>query len=170
MIKRLIQIIEYSTTGVGVCAAWLILPLILATGFEVFSRYVLGAPTVWAFDVGYMLTGSHFLLGGALTLRDKAHIRIDVLYSKFSPRWQAVVDTLAFALIALPVTCLMSIALWEYAYDAYLSRELSGESAWNPIIWPFRMVFFSGFAFLALQCFVEVLRASHTAITGEVQD
>ena len=159
MLKRFVQFIEYATTGVGVVAAWLVLPLIAATGYEVFSRYALGAPTIWAYDVGYMLTGSHFLLGGALTLKCNAHIRIDVLYSKFSPKKQALVDALAFAIIAIPFSYLLSVALWNYAIEAYQTKELSGESAWNPVVWPFRMVFFAGFAILTLQSVAEVLKA-----------
>ena len=126
-------------------AAWLVVPLILATGYEVFSRYALGAPTIWAFDVGYMLTGSHFLIGGALTLREQGHIRIDVLYTKFPRRVRALVDAATFAIIAVPFGYLLSVALWQYALEAYQSGELTGESAWNPVVWPFRAVFFVGF-------------------------
>jgi TRAP-type mannitol/chloroaromatic compound transport system permease small subunit len=49
--------------------------------------------------------------------------------------------------------------LWEYALDAYLSGELSGQSAWNPAIWPFRMVFFSGFLLLSIQGTLSLLKA-----------
>ena len=169
MIKRLIQFLEFFTGGAGVGAAWLILPLIIATGYEVFSRYALGAPTIWAYDVGYMLTGSHFLLGGALTLRDKAHIRIDVLYSRFSARWQALIDALAFSVIAVPTCYLLSVALWNYAYEAYQTNELSGESAWNPVIWPFRTVFFAGFVFLGMQCLAEILKSCLVVYRGELE-
>ena len=42
---------------------------------------------------------------------------------------------------------------------AFLSGETSGESAWNPVIWPFRLVFFLGFLALALQGTAELIRA-----------
>ena len=53
----------------GSFGACLIVPLVLATCWEVFARYMFGAPTIWAYEIGYMLTGSHFLLGMAFTLR-----------------------------------------------------------------------------------------------------
>ena len=42
----------------GVVIAWIVFPLILATCFEVFSRYALNAPTIWAFELGYMAMGT----------------------------------------------------------------------------------------------------------------
>ena len=50
-------------------ASFAIVPLVLATCYEVLARYLFGAPTIWAYEIGYTLTGSHFLLGMAYTLR-----------------------------------------------------------------------------------------------------
>ena len=63
-----VRTIERITGSVGIMASLLIVPLVLATCYEVMSRYVFGAPTVWAYEIGYTLTGSHFLLGMALRL------------------------------------------------------------------------------------------------------
>ena len=48
--------------------------------------------------------------------------------------------------------------LYEYAIEAYVTNEVSGESAWNPIIWPFRVVWLIGFISLSLQAISEVLK------------
>ncbi len=70
----------------GVIAAWLIVPLIGAMCYEVIARYVFGAPTIWAYELTYLLTGAGWLLGMAYTLSRGAHIRIDVVYLNLSPR------------------------------------------------------------------------------------
>ncbi|MCK5363858.1 MAG: TRAP transporter small permease subunit [Gammaproteobacteria bacterium] len=157
--NRLIVFLERIVGTSGVVAAWLVVPLIIASCYEVFSRYVLNAPTIWAFELAYMAMGAHFLIGAAYTLREKGHIRIDVLYSHFSPRAQAWVDVFGFTCFMLPASWWISWGLWEYALDAYLSGELSGQSAWNPAIWPFRMVFFSGFLLLSIQGTLSLLKA-----------
>ena len=59
----------------------------------------------------------------------------------------------------LPVAWWVTWGLWNYAQGAFLSGETSGESAWNPIIWPFRLVFFLGFFALALQGTAELIKA-----------
>lgn len=151
--------IERITGRAGLAAAWLVMLLALATCYEVFSRYLLNAPTLWAYEVGYMATGSNFILGMAYTLRERGHIRIDVLYSRFSARTQAVVDVVGLVFFLLPTAFWLSLKLWTYAYESYLIGETTGESAWNPVVWPFRAVFFVGFALLCAQGVVELRKA-----------
>jgi TRAP-type mannitol/chloroaromatic compound transport system permease small subunit len=155
---QLVRLIERLTADIGVIAAWVVAPLIVATVYEVFSRYVLNAPTLWAYEIGYMAMGTNFLLGTALTLRDGGHIRIDVLYSHFAPKTKAVIDLLGLLILLLPISAWLTLHLWGYAYQAYLSGETTGASAWNPVVWPFRMVFFAGFAMLTLQALAEVIK------------
>jgi TRAP-type mannitol/chloroaromatic compound transport system permease small subunit len=151
--------IERMTGGIGLIAALVVAPLVLATVYEVFSRYLFNAPTIWAYELAYMAMGTNFLLGAAFTLRERGHIRIDVAYSHFSPRVKALIDSLGYLLFFLPVAWWLSWGLWNYAYGALLSGETSGESAWNPVIWPFRLVFFLGFLMLALQGTAELIKA-----------
>ena len=80
-------------------------------------------------------------------------------YSHFSPRVQALIDVIGYVFLFLPVAWWLTWGLWKYGYNAYLSGETSGESAWNPIIWPFRLVFFLGFLLLALQGTAELIKA-----------
>jgi len=155
----LVRMIERMTGGIGLIAALVVAPLVLATVYEVFSRYLFNAPTIWAYELAYMAMGTNFLLGAAFTLRERGHIRIDVAYSRFSPRLKALIDSLGYLLFFLPVAWWLSWGLWNYAYGALLSGETSGESAWNPVIWPFRLVFFLGFLMLALQGTAELIKA-----------
>ena len=160
----LLRIADRFSGSIGLLAAWIVLPLIVATIYEVFSRYLFNAPTIWAYEIGYMMTGANFLLGSAFALREKAHIRIDVLYSRFSPRLQALVDTLGYTFLFLPLSFWLSYRLANYALGAFNSGQLSGESAWNPVIWPFRVVFFVGFLVLSIQAVAELIRAVRTLL------
>lgn len=157
--KTLLRIFDKLSGNFGILAGWIILPLIFATVYEVFSRYVLDSPTIWAYEIGYMATGANFLLGTAFALRERAHIRIDVFYSHFRERTKALIDVLGYLFLFLPVGIWLSYRLGFYALDAFQSGEGSGESAWNPVIWPFRLIFFTGFAVLSLQALVECIRA-----------
>jgi len=163
--------VDRLSVGFGMLAAVIVAPLILATVYEVFSRYLFNAPTIWAYELGYMAMGTNFLLGAAYTLRERGHIRIDVLYAHFTPKVRALVDIAGYLLLFLPLAWWLSWGLWKYAYFALLSGETSGESAWNPIIWPFRMVFFMGFLLLALQGTAELIKATRIlAGRGDEED
>jgi TRAP-type mannitol/chloroaromatic compound transport system permease small subunit len=157
-----LRIIDRISGSFGILAAWIVLPLIIATVYEVLSRYLFNAPTIWAYEIGYMAMGANFLLGAAFTLREGAHIRIDLFYTRLRPRTRALIDVLGFLFLFLPIGFWLSSRLGEYALDAFQSGEHSGESAWNPVIWPFRTVFFIGFAVLTLQAVAECIRALQT--------
>lgn len=154
----LMKSIERITGGVGIAAAMAMVPLVLATCYEVFARYVMEAPTIWAYEVGYMLTGSHFLLGMAYTLREGAHIRIDVFSGKFSARTRAVIDLVGYT-VMLPLLVWLSYQMYHYLVEGYTSGETSGQSALNLPVWPFRVVFLVAFVLFALQVFAEVLKS-----------
>jgi TRAP-type mannitol/chloroaromatic compound transport system permease small subunit len=155
----IIRFIETITRSVGYTAALVVVPLALGVSYEVFARYFFGAPTIWAFELGYTLMGVHFLLGGALTLQRGAHVRIDLVYARLSPRMKALADLVLYITLLIPCLLLLSDRLIEYAVDAYYSGERSGNSAWNPVIWPFRAIIAVSFVLLLLQVVAECLKA-----------
>lgn len=154
----LIRNIERLTGSIGILASLALVPLVAATCWEVFSRYVMGQPTIWAYEIGYILTGSHFLLGMAYTLRSNDHIRIDVFSGHFSARTRAVIDLLGYA-VTLPLMSWLSYALFVYMAEGYARNERSGQSALNLPVWPFRVVFLVAFTLLALQILAEVVKS-----------
>ncbi|MDA9949424.1 TRAP transporter small permease subunit [Paracoccaceae bacterium] len=156
--QALIDTIERITRLFGMIAAWLIVPLAGSMMWEVISRYVFSRPTIWAYEIAYMQMGALFVLGIALTTQAKAHVRVDLLYDIFSPRWKAVVDLVGFLLLAVMILWLC-YGLWGYFEDGWISGERSGESIWNPVVWPARLSFFVGFILFALQILAEVLKS-----------
>ncbi len=76
--------------------------LTLGVSYEVFVRYVLRAPTTWAFDFSYITYGAMFLMAGAYTLVRNQHVRADVLYRFWRPRTQAMMDLVLYILFFLP--------------------------------------------------------------------
>jgi len=164
-VDAFIRNIERITTSVGIMASFAIVPLVLATCYEVLARYVFNAPTIWAYEIGYTLTGSHFLLGMAYTLAVGAHIRIDIFSGNFAPRTRALIDLAAYA-VMLPLLIWLSYALFQHLATGYLRSERSGQSAMNLPVWPFRVVFLVAFTLLALQVLAEIVKTVRTLRTG----
>ena len=161
----LIRHIERVTGSVGILASLALVPLVLATCYEVFARYAMGAPTVWAYEIGYMLTGSHFLLAMAFTLQAGEHIRIDIFSGKFSAHTRAIIDLLGYC-VPLPLMLWLTSALFQHLATGYLRNEHSGQSAMNLPVWPFRIVFLLAFTLLALQIFAEVIKTTRRLKSG----
>ena len=156
--RSLIGLAERWVVRIGVLAAMLLVPLVLATTWEVFARYAFGAPTIWAYEVGYSLTGAHFLLGLAYTLRQGEHIRIDIFSANMPAGLRRAIDIASYALV-LPVLAWIAWTLGSYAVSGFARGETSGQSALNLPVWPFRAVFTLAFATFALQVLCELGKA-----------
>ena len=145
-----IHSVEYLSRLFGLIGGWIIVALIVSMVYEVISRYFLNAPTQWAFEMAYMLMGASFMFGIAWCLQMRRHIRVDFVYDHVSPRYKAIIDLVGFFLL-LPMLLWLCAGLWDYFHQAYRVDEQSGESAWNPIIWPFKYTFVMGFVLLLMQ-------------------
>ncbi|MCX8118040.1 MAG: TRAP transporter small permease subunit [Desulfobacterota bacterium] len=151
----------------GTKAAWLILPLIFGLTYEVISRYLFKAPTIWAYDLAYMLYGSHFMLGAAFTLFKKGHIRTDIFYDKWSPKKQGTVDALLYIFFFFPGIALFFVASLEEAIHSWSLWERSEVGAWRPPIFPFKTVIPLTALFLLVQGVSELIKSLYAAKKGE---
>jgi TRAP-type mannitol/chloroaromatic compound transport system permease small subunit len=165
--ERLLYLVDSLSTAVGKTYGWCILILTFTTSYEVFSRYMFGAPTEWAFDAAYMLYGTLFMMGGAYALSRNAHVRGDFIYRAWSPRTQAGMDLVLFILFFFP-------GMLAFIYSGYgfaeLSRGMNEHSAASPngpIVWPFKWLISVVGCLMVMQGIVEVTRCIMTLRTGE---
>ena len=144
-----------------------IIPLVLANVVEVFARYVLRSPTVWALDVTTMSYATLFMLGAALALLRGAHVRTDMLWEKFSDRTKGMIDSLAALLLFLPTMAVLFYISIDDFMHAVSIDERSSSGAWTPIIWPLRGVIPLTAFMLFLQGISELLKSIWAWRTGE---
>ena len=93
---------------------------------EVFKRYIMNMPTAWIFDADNMLYGTVFMLCGAYTLAQNAHVRGDFLYSSMRPRTQAALDLVLYVVFFIP-----GIAALIYAGSDYAAELLAHRGAFQ---------------------------------------
>jgi len=160
------RIIDTFSEWIGRGFAWLILPLIAGLSYEVIARYLFDAPTIWAYDVGYMLYGGHFMLGAGYTLMKKGHIRTDFFYERWSPRRQGTVDAFCYLFLFFPGLLFFLFASWDNAYHSFRIGEASEASPWRPILWPFKMAMPVAAVLLIIQGVSEFLKSVGAARTG----
>jgi TRAP-type mannitol/chloroaromatic compound transport system permease small subunit len=166
LLPRGLRIIDAVSEWLGKAFAWLIVPLMGALVFEVIARYFFHAPTIWAYDLSYMLYSAIFLLGAAYTLRRGEHVRTDFIYRLLPPRGQGIVDAVLYILFLMPILAWLTIVSAERAYHAWLIGARAMASLWQPPIYPFRALLPLGFALLLLQALAEATRSLLTAMTG----
>jgi TRAP-type mannitol/chloroaromatic compound transport system permease small subunit len=145
---------------------WLVVPLVAGLTYEVFARYVFHAPTIWAYDVAYMLYGSHFMLGAAYTLYKGGHIRTDIFYQNWSVRTRGFIDASLYLFLFFPGIALFFWMGLQEALHSWDIREVSDASPWRPIIYPFKAVIPISLLLLMGQGVSEFLKSTYAALHG----
>jgi len=164
---RVIRAVDGFTARFVHLVALLLVPMILANVVEVFMRYVLDSPTVWAADMTVMTYGSLFMLGSSYAMFKGAHVRTDIFWTGFSVRTRGVIDSTAYVLLFLPVMALIFAISIDDAIYAYSIDERSTLSLWRPILWPFRAVIPVAAVLMFAQGISELLKALWAASTGQ---
>jgi len=122
----------------GKVFSFLIYVIIGTMVFEVVSRYVFNSPTIWAMETTTMLFGIFGLGAGVYTHFRRAHIRMDVFYTRWSERTKAIVDACSFPLFLT----ICGVLLWKsglYAWNACVIWEHS-VTAWGPPTYPVKIM------------------------------
>jgi TRAP-type mannitol/chloroaromatic compound transport system permease small subunit len=165
--QRFLHTIDGISTWVGKAAAWLIIALMLMVCAEVFKRYIINMPTAWIFDAENMLYGSLFMLGGAYTLAQNAHVRGDFLYSSMRPRTQATLDLILYIVFFIPGIAALIYAGYDFALDSWRINEHSNVTADGPPVYHFKAVIPIAGALVMLQGVAEIVRCVVCLRTGE---
>jgi TRAP-type mannitol/chloroaromatic compound transport system permease small subunit len=156
--NRFLFFIDTLSMWTGKAFAWLILVLTLGVSYEVFVRYVLGAPTTWAFDFSYITYGALFLMAGAYTLSRNGHVRADVLYRFWKPRTQASMDLVLYILFFLPAVLAFIYSGWNYAAMSIRFKEVSIFSPAGIPVFPLKTLVPITGVLLLLQGIAEIIR------------
>jgi TRAP-type mannitol/chloroaromatic compound transport system permease small subunit len=163
---RLVRIIDKFTDTTGTWVAWLNVPLVLVVAYEVFARYLFDAPTIWSFDVTYMLYGTIFMLGSAYALHKGAHIRTDFFFEKWSIRTKGMIDSIAFLVFFFPSIFVFFLVSGQEGWYAMLIGETSEQTPWRPILWPFKLVVPLTCVLLLIQGISETIKSIYAARWG----
>jgi TRAP-type mannitol/chloroaromatic compound transport system permease small subunit len=163
---RLVRLIDKFTDTTGTWVAWLNIPLVLAVSYEVFARYAFNAPTIWSFDVTYMLYGTIFMLGSAFALHKGAHIRTDFFFEKWSVRTKGTIDSVAYLVFFFPSIAVFLLVSWNEGWYAFTINETSEQTPWRPILWPYKMVVPLTCLLLLIQGVSETIKSVFAARTG----
>jgi len=163
---RVLHFIDSLSAWVGKSFAWCIVILTISTCYEVFVRYVLNSPTVWAFDMSVQMYGALFMMAGAYALSQDAHVRGDVIYRLMSKRKQAIIDLTLYILFLAPGALALIYYGGGFAIDSWFYKEVSWSSPSRIQIYFFKtLIPVSGFLIL-LQGVAESVRCVICLRTG----
>ena len=163
---RILHFIDSLSAWFGKAFAWCIVILTFSTVYEVFVRYVLNAPTVWAFDMSVQMYGALFMMAGAYALSQNAHVRGDVLYRLMPTRVRASVDLTLYILFLTPGALALIVYGYDFAADSWFYKEVSWSSPSRIQIYFFKTLIPVSGTLVLLQGFAEAVRCIICLKTG----
>jgi TRAP-type mannitol/chloroaromatic compound transport system permease small subunit len=138
--------------------AWCLMVMVFGVTYEVIVRYIVHRPTVWAFDVSYIMYGTLFMLAGAYALSRDAHVRADILYRLMRPRSQAALELFLYFIFFFPGILALVFSGWKYVGRSWRYQEVSTMSPANIPIYQFKTVIIVAGVLLFLQGIAQVFR------------
>ena len=154
--QRVLRAIDNMNDWAGKTVAWLLVPMVFITVFEVVMRYVFNMPTLWAWDVNRQLQGAVVVLGIGYALLHDNHVRVDVIITRISPRKRLWVEAIIYPVLI----AFLGILIYRLIPYTWMSVRVFANytSAWAPPIWPLKILMTLGFIALFLQALVNWTR------------
>ncbi|MCO6363362.1 TRAP transporter small permease subunit [Paracoccus sp. 08] len=149
--------IDRVTTLIGRSVAWLILLAVVISAVNAVVRKVFSMSSNAWLEAQWYLFGAAFMLASAWTLLENEHIRIDVIYGRWSRRVQHWIDLLGTILFLMPFTTVMLWLTWPALMGSVRTGEISMNAGGLPL-WPARGVLVVGFGLLFAQGLSEIVK------------
>ena len=150
-VAQIITIIDRFNSAVGKCTAWLSGVLVLVVCYDVFTRYFLKKSSIAIFELEWHIFSVLFLLAAAYTLKTDNHVRVDVFYSRFTPKTKAAVNLIGSLLFLLPFCILIIWASKNFVLMSYNLKETSPDPGGLPYRYLLKLMIPVGFSFVLLQ-------------------
>lgn len=170
---RTAALIDALNEKIGRIACWLVLIACVISAGNAMLRYGFSISSNAWLEIQWYLFGGIVMLGAANTLKTNQHVRVDVLYSRYSERTRLWVDLLGGLLFLLPMAVIIGWLSWPMFVNAYAIGETSS-NAGGLLRWPVKLLVPLGFLLLVLQGVSEIIKraaalAGHTSLDARYE-
>ena len=148
-VKIFVRYVEAVNKVVGKFSMYLVFGMIGVLLFESISRTIFNKPHIWVVEVAQFTMAAYYLLGGGYSMILKGHVRMDLLYGRWSGKTKATVDLFTGLFLIFYLVFLL--------YGAYSSIEYAvmygqrNRSAWAPLMAPIKIIMGTGVLLMLLQ-------------------
>ena len=167
MLRQLARRIDAFQERVGRGVSWLMLAMVVVVFYDVISRYLFNRSTVFVQELEWWLFGMVYLLAAGYTMLHNEHVRVDILYSKWSPRKQAWADFILLFVMFFPACLLIIYTTWPFLKASWLVNEGSPDPGGIPSRWLLKSVIIIGFVLLILQGISQAIKNFYWAMGWE---
>ena len=164
--RRVLAVIDSVSEWSGKLVSVLIFFLTFLLLYDVIMRFAFNAPTIWAHELALHFFGAYAVLAGPYVLRHHQHVKIDIIYLRFSKRGRAIIDSFTYLLFFM----FIGILFW-YGYviaeRAVELRQTVSPSPWASPLWPVKLTIPLAALLMLLQGLAHYIRTLKLAFTGK---
>jgi TRAP-type mannitol/chloroaromatic compound transport system permease small subunit len=142
--------IERFVDATGRATSWLALVIVVLMAANVLLRYLFRTGSVWSQELEWHLLAPLILFGMSYAMQKGEHVRVDIVYGRFSPRAKAAVDFLSAVLCAIISIAIVWLSV-KYVEQSYVINEQSQDPGGLPYRWILKALIPVGFVVLLLQ-------------------
>ena len=168
--RKVLKMIDSANEWLGERLKWVVIFLMIVICSEVMMRYVFNHPTsqlpvimTWTGTALYSLAFGYVML-------HKGHVRVDVLYTRFSDRLKGVMDVILWFVFFLPAIGSLGYAGFNWMVHAWATHERSMLTYWYPPMAPVRTIMFIGLVMFFLQGLATLFRDLYMAVRSKPYD
>jgi TRAP-type C4-dicarboxylate transport system permease small subunit len=149
VIRAYVRYVDAVNRVLGSVVMYLALVMMGILLFASITRYVFNVPFVWIIELSQFLMAAYYILGGGYSMQLDAHVRMDVLYERWTPRTRAFTDSITVFCVVFYLIYLMLGGISSSAYA--LKYDQVNYSAWAPPMAPIKIIMTVGIALMLLQ-------------------
>lgn len=164
---EVLKAIDLINTTISRFSSIFLVLLVFTLTYEVGMRYVLKNPTLWSYDMSYMLTSLFLVLSMGHVLQRDEHVRVDLLARYLPLRWAAALEAFLYLVLLFPFLYVLLAVMPGHVLNSWRIGERYTAGTWLPPIYPFKTWVMVGMFLLALQALAQFLRALILALRGE---
>jgi TRAP-type mannitol/chloroaromatic compound transport system permease small subunit len=154
-IRAFVRGVEAVNRVVGMFSMYLIFVMIAVLLYSSIIKTV-SIPPLWTLEMAQFLMVSYFMLGGGYSLMDDSHVRMDLWYSRWSPRRRATVDAFTVVFLVFYLGFMLYGGISSTAYAIRYGE--TSYSSWAPYMAPIKIVMCVGIALMLLQAVAEFFK------------
>jgi len=158
-VDRFANILEQISIWVGERVKWLTTILVLLIFIDVVLRYLFSQTSAWVIELEWHVFALIFILGAGYTLAEDQHVRVDVFYTRFSPRRKAWVNLIGTLFFLVPWCLIIVYTSYHYAENSFAVQETSPDPGGLPARYLIKFSVTIGFSLLLLQACVLCLKS-----------
>jgi len=166
---KLSQALDAINERVGQAISWFTALLVALICIDVLMRYLFNFTLIWMGELEIYFFSLCFLLGAGYAFKHDKHVRVDLFYSKMSPKGQARVNLIGGLLFLLPWTLITIIVASRYAYFSFIIGESSSQVGGLPALYILKFSIVLGFLLLLFQGISSISKSLLVLLDKEVK-